>query len=73
MAQTIAEIMTSDNLATVERTESAAEAALRMAAADAGNVLVLENGTFSGILTDRDITIRLVADDKSPTTQCRRS
>lgn len=68
MAQTIAEIMTSDNLATVERTESAAEAALRMAAADAGNVLVLENGTFSGILTDRDITIRLVADDKSPTT-----
>lgn len=68
MAETIAEIMTSGNLATVERTESAAEAARRMAAADAGDVIVLDNGAFSGILTDRDIAIRLVARDKSPET-----
>ena len=68
MAQTIADIMTTGNLATVERTESAAEAARRMAAADAGNVLVLDNGAFSGIVTDRDIAIRLVASDKSPST-----
>lgn len=68
MAHTIAEIMTDGNLATVERNESAAEAARRMAAADAGNVIVLDNGAFSGILTDRDIAIRLVANDKSPST-----
>lgn len=68
MAQTVAEIMTSGNLATVERTESAAEAARRMAAADAGDVIVLDNGAFCGILTDRDIAIRLVANNKSPST-----
>lgn len=68
MAQTVAEIMTTSNLATVERTESAAEAARRMAAADAGDVIVLNNGTFDGILTDRDIAIRLVANDKDPGT-----
>lgn len=68
MVQTIADIMTSDNLAMVERNDSAAEAARRMAAADAGDVLVLDNGKFCGILTDRDIAIRLVARDKSPFT-----
>jgi CBS domain-containing protein len=67
VVQTVAEIMTS-NLATVERTDSAAEAARRMAAADAGDVIVLDNGTFSGILTDRDIAIRLVATDRDPST-----
>jgi len=68
VAETIADIMTTGNLATAERTDSAAEAARRMAAADAGNVLVLDNGAFIGILTDRDIAIRLVASDKSPST-----
>jgi CBS domain-containing protein len=68
VAQTVAEIMTSGNLATVERTESAAEAARRMAAADAGDVIVLDNGAFIGILTDRDIAIRLVANNRSPAT-----
>jgi CBS domain-containing protein len=68
VVQTVAEIMTSGNLATVERTESAAEAARRMQAADVGDVLVLDNGSFSGILTDRDIAIRLVAHDRSPST-----
>jgi CBS domain-containing protein len=68
VVQTIADIMTSDNLATVERNDSAGEAARRMAAAGAGDVLVLDNGKFSGILTDRDIAIRLVARDESPFT-----
>ena len=31
-----------------------------MAVADAGDVIVLDNGRVSGILTDRDIAIRLV-------------
>ena len=67
MAQIIADVMTRDP-ATVERNESAAEAARRMAAADAGDVIVVDNGTVCGILTDRDIAIRLVARDKGPDT-----
>lgn len=67
MAQLVSDVMTRDPV-TVERHESAAEAARRMAAADAGDVIVLDNGTVCGILTDRDIAIRLVARDKSPDT-----
>ncbi|HEX3921264.1 MAG TPA: CBS domain-containing protein [Streptosporangiaceae bacterium] len=67
MAQIIADVMTGDP-ATVERTASAAEAARRMAASDSGDVIVLDNGTVCGILTDRDIAIRLVAQDKDPGT-----
>jgi CBS domain-containing protein len=67
MAQTIADVMTG-NPATIERNESAAEAARRMAASDSGDVIVLDNGTVCGILTDRDIAIRLVAQDKDPGT-----
>jgi CBS domain-containing protein len=67
MADTIAEVMTSYPM-TIERTESVAEAARRMAAADAGDVIVVDNGTVCGIVTDRDIAIRLVAHEKSPST-----
>ena len=67
MAQTVADVMTRDP-ATIERTESAAEAARWMAVADAGDVIVLDNGRVSGILTDRDIAIRLVAQDKDTST-----
>ena len=67
MAQTVADVMTR-NPATVERRDSVAEAASRMAANDAGNVIVLDNGTVCGILTDRDIAIRLVAQDKPAST-----
>jgi CBS domain-containing protein len=65
VTQTIAETMTSDNLATVERNDSPADAAWRMAAAETGDVVVLDNAKFGGILTDRDIAIRLVAQEKS--------
>jgi CBS domain-containing protein len=67
MAQRIADIMTRDP-ATVERTESTAEAARRMAATDAGWVIVLDNGAVCGILTDRDIAVRLVAEGRDPGT-----
>src|SRR5436190_20613824 len=67
MAQTVADVMTR-NPATIERDDSTAEAARRMAAAGAGDVVVLDNGRVCGILTDRDIAIRLVAEDKPGTT-----
>jgi CBS domain-containing protein len=67
MTQTVADVMTS-NPATIERQDSVAEAARRMAAKDAGDVIVLDNGTVCGILTDRDIAVRLVAQDKPGST-----
>lgn len=67
MTQTVAEVMTPDPV-TVEGTDSVAEAARRMAAADAGIVLVVRDGHLAGLLTDRDIAIRLVAPGKDPST-----
>lgn len=67
MAQTVADLMTS-NPATVSRTTPTAEAAKLMASSDAGNVLVVEDGKFVGIVTDRDIAVRLVAKGKDPST-----
>jgi CBS domain-containing protein len=68
MAQTVADVMTR-NPATIEREESAAEAARLMARADIGDIIVLDNGTVVGIVTDRDIAVRLVAEEKDPRTQ----
>lgn len=49
---------------TVDRTDSVAEAALHMKEGDVGSVVVLdEAGDIVGIVTDRDIAIRLVAED----------
>lgn len=67
MAQTVADVMTR-NPVTIERDESAAEAARLMARGDMGDVIVTDNGTVSGIVTDRDIAVRLVAEDKDPRT-----
>ncbi|CAO5161049.1 CBS domain-containing protein YhcV [Frankia sp. AiPs1] len=65
MARTVADIMTRD-LATIEAGEPVLEAARRMRDADAGDVIVVENGRIVGILTDRDITVRVVADGRDP-------
>ncbi|MDP9418539.1 MAG: CBS domain-containing protein [Actinomycetota bacterium] len=70
MANTVAEVMTR-NPVTIEAGEPVAEAARRMRQADAGNVIVLDNGQVVGILTDRDITIRVVADEKDYSTPAR--
>jgi CBS domain-containing protein len=70
MASTIAEVMT-PNPVTVEASESVREAARRMRDADAGAVIVLQDGTVAGVVTDRDITVRIVADGKDPGTPVR--
>lgn len=67
MAQTVADVMTR-NPASVERGEPAAEAARLMASGDIGEIIVLDNGTVTGVVTDRDIAIRLVAEEKDPRT-----
>ena len=66
--QTIREVMTPGPL-TVEATSTVAEAALAMKGADVGPVPVLDtNGRLCGILTDRDITVRVVAEGLDPKT-----
>ena len=49
---------------TVGREDSVAEAALHMKEADVGSVVVLsEAGDVVGIVTDRDVAVRLVAEE----------
>jgi CBS domain-containing protein len=47
------------------------EAARLMAESDAGALPVVENGQLIGVVTDRDITVRVVAENKSPNTPVR--
>ena len=49
-------------------TESVAAAAKAMKRHGIGNVLVLADGRLSGLVTDRDITIRVLADGRDPVT-----
>ena len=44
------------------------EAARRMRAANVGAVIVEEDGKLCGIVTDRDITVRVVAQGRDPNT-----
>lgn len=65
MAQPIREVMTSDPR-TVEPDATVTEAARVMSQDDIGAVLVTEQGRVSGILTDRDIVVRGVAEGRDP-------
>ena len=70
MASTVADVMTR-NPSTIEGSEPVIEAARRMKTADAGDVIVLDNGRVAGIVTDRDIVVRVVAEGKELTTPVR--
>ena len=59
---TIAEVMTK-NPETLPTTATVADAARLMRDKDIGDVIVMENGTVCGIVTDRDIVIRAVAEN----------
>jgi CBS domain-containing protein len=65
MARKIRQIM---NLAPVcmAPEETVAAAAHAMKEHGIGTVLVLENGQLSGLLTDRDITVRVLAENRDP-------
>jgi CBS domain-containing protein len=65
MAQSIREVMTADPR-TVEPGDGVVDAARQMAEGDVGAVLVTEQGRVSGILTDRDIAVRVVAEGRDP-------
>jgi CBS domain-containing protein len=66
MGKSIRDVMTAEPR-TVKPDAPIAEAAKAMKEADAGAVVVQDNGSPSGILTDRDIAIRAVAEGRDPT------
>lgn len=61
----VREIMTTD-LVTVPPSATISEAARLMRDADIGNVLVVDDSRLVGILTDRDITVRVTAEELDP-------
>ncbi len=67
---TVAEIMAGDP-ETVQADMSISEAARRMRAADTGDVVVFEDGQLAGILTDRDIVVRVLAEGRDLSTPVR--
>jgi CBS domain-containing protein len=60
-ARTVSDVMTRD-LVTVDIADTTEEAARRMKENATGDVLVTDSGRLAGILTDRDIAVRLVAE-----------
>jgi CBS domain-containing protein len=70
MADTIRDLMT-DDPKTVEASATVQEAAQLMDNEDIGNVLVVENGEVQGIVTDRDIVVRVLAKGNGPDASVR--
>jgi CBS domain-containing protein len=62
---TVREIMTTDPIV-LQSSTSVKEAAEKMRDADVGDVIVEDGGELVGVVTDRDITIRCVAEGTSP-------
>ena len=67
MSQTLQQIMTT-NVATVSPQQSVAEVAQVMSQYNVGSVPVVKNGECVGIVTDRDITLRVTAKGEDPST-----
>src|SRR5919202_4498531 len=65
MAQSIREVMTADPR-TVDSGATVAEAARDMRDGDVGSVVVVENGQVAGVITDRDVAVRVVAEGRDP-------
>jgi CBS domain-containing protein len=65
MAQSIREVMTPDPR-TIRADATLEDAAREMSRDDIGAVLVEENGSLAGILTDRDIVVRAIAEHRDP-------
>ncbi len=51
---------------TVATTDTVADAARQMRDADIGNVIVVDGEETAGIITDRDIVIRAIAEGRDP-------
>jgi CBS domain-containing protein len=69
MEERVRDYMTPDPVA-LQSTDSVEAAAEAMRQHDIGNVLVLERDKIMGILTDRDIAVRVVAERREPRGTC---
>jgi CBS domain-containing protein len=67
MAMKISEVMTTE-LETISADQTAREAAAFMLRADAGSIPVCEGDKVIGMITDRDIAVRGVAEGRGPDT-----
>jgi len=67
MVSKVSEVMTRDPL-TMGLDETLVAAARQMRDADVGAVIVVDGTAVRGVLTDRDITVRGVAEDLDPRT-----
>jgi CBS domain-containing protein len=67
MSKTVASVMTGDPYS-IPREASAAEAAAIMRDRNVGSVPIVEDGYLLGIVTDRDLTLRVVAPGLDPNT-----
>jgi CBS domain-containing protein len=67
MAQKIREIMTG-NPVTLDAQDTVADAARAMRDFAIGDVIVLDATTLRGLVTDRDIVVRVIAEDRDPRT-----
>ena len=65
MAQKVREVMT-ENVVTLPGSAPITDAARRMKEADIGDVIVMDDGTMCGVVTDRDIVVRAIAEGKDP-------
>jgi CBS domain-containing protein len=65
MAQNIREVMT-PNPRTVKSNDTVVDAARAMRENAIGTAVVLDNGSILGLVTDRDIVVRAVAEGRDP-------
>jgi CBS domain-containing protein len=64
-ARAVRDLMTPDPI-TLKDTDTIREAGLAMRSSDVGDVLVTRGGGICGIVTDRDIVVRTVAEGRDP-------
>ena len=65
MARTVNQVMTHDPRS-VAPDDTLQQAARLMREVDTGALIVVENGEVNGIVTDRDIVVRAIADGRDP-------
>jgi CBS domain-containing protein len=65
MTQTVREVMTADPVQ-LDSSAPLVEAARRMRDADIGDVIVMDGASMCGVVTDRDIVVRAIAEGKDP-------
>jgi CBS domain-containing protein len=65
MAPTVRDVMTT-NPVTLPAEAPVLDAAKKMREADIGDVIVLDGDSICGVVTDRDIVVRVLAEEREP-------